>query len=141
MRKIRKLLNTQGALTQLKRALEQQQSLVEQVRACLPPPLKEQLQAAILNGRSLTLLVHSPVWASRLRYQAPQLLRQLRQQGLVVEQLRPRIIPAVKERHPTRRRQIGALSASSAESLRQVANSLETGPLQEALRRLSRHQK
>lgn len=140
MQRIQKLLNTQGLLAQLKRELAQQQSLLEQVRASVPSPLSEQLLSAVLSGRTLTLLVHSPVWASRLRYLAPQLLRQLRQQGLAVEQIRPRIVPAQDAKRQTQGRQPVALSPHSAESLRQAADALKPGPLREALRRLSRHQ-
>jgi len=141
MQRIQKLLNTQGLLAQLKKQLAQQQTLLEQVRASLPSPLNEQLLSAVLNSRTLTLLVHSPVWASRLRYLAPQLLRQLRQQGLVIEQIRPRIVPAQGAKRQTQARQPVVLSPHSAESLRQAADALKHGPLQEALRRLSRHQK
>jgi hypothetical protein len=141
MHQIRKLLNTQGTLTQLRQALAQQQKLLQTVRDCLPSPLNDQLQAAVLNGRTLSLMVHSPVWASRLRYQAPQLLRQLRQQGLTIEQIRPRITPAVGITRKTKHRQVEAMSPGSAKALSQVAETLEAGPLQDALRRLSRHQK
>ncbi|MEJ2452557.1 MAG: DciA family protein [Candidatus Thiodiazotropha sp.] len=139
MRSIQKLLNAQGTLTQLHKQLAQQERLAQQVRALLPSPLDEQLLAAVLNGRVLSLLVSSPVWASRLRYLAPQLLRQLRQQGLPVEQLRPRILPARSDaKRPARHHRPG-LSPESANVLRQAADALEAGPLQEALRRLSRH--
>jgi hypothetical protein len=139
MQRIQKLLKAQGPLAQLKKQLAQQQTLLEQVRANLPSPLNEQLFSAVLNSRTLTLLVHSPVWASRLRYLAPQLLRQLRQQGLMVEQIRPRIVPAQGSRQPIQARKPAALSPNSAETLRQAADALDPGPLREALQRLSRH--
>jgi hypothetical protein len=138
---ITKLLKAQSNLTQLNRQLAQHQKLAEQVRDLLPPPLDEQLLAAVLNGRRLTLLVRSPVWASRLRYLAPQLLRQLRQQGLLVEQLHPRIVPEQGKPRKSAPRNVPVLSPQSAKLLRQTAEALEAGPLREALVRLSRHQK
>ncbi len=138
---IQKFLSAQGTLDQLNKQLVQQQKLAQQVRDLLPSPLNEQLLTAVLNGRVLSLLVSSPVWASRLRYLAPQLLRQLRQQGLPVEQLRPRIVPARSDAKRPSKRRLSGLSPESANLLRQAADALEAGPLQEALRRLSRHRK
>ncbi len=139
MQRVQKLLNSQGALNQLKRQLEAQQSLTEEVRKLLPPPLNEQLKGAVLSGRRLTLLVNSPVWASRLRYLAPQLSRQLRHNGLPVEQVLPRIVPEQTKAHSRRKARALHLSEKNAEMLRQAADALEPGPLQEAMRRLSRH--
>ena len=138
MQSVQKLLSKQGTLTQLKRQLKAQQSLTEQIRKCLPAPLDEQLQGAVLSGRRLALLVNSPVWASRIRYLAPQLLRQLRQQGLVVDQIVPRILLEQGKPRTKRHARARPLSAENAEILRQTADSLEPGPLQEAMRRLSR---
>lgn len=126
-------------MAQLNKELALQQQLMEQVRACLPPPLDQQLLAAVLNGRALTLWVNSPAWASRLRYLAPQLMRQLGRLGLMVEHLHPRIIPAQVIGKRGGRRQPTKLSENSAKLLRQTAEALEDGPLQEALKRLSRH--
>jgi hypothetical protein len=140
MRSINKLIKSQHSLAQLNRQLAQQESLTHQVKALLPAPLDEQLLRAVINGRTLSLLVHSPVWASRLRYLAPQLLRQLRQQGLTLEQLRPRIVQEQGMERRNRRHRPKNLSAENAKLLRQTADALDKGPLREALRRLSRHQ-
>jgi hypothetical protein len=139
MKQIHKLMATPGSMARLKQELTRQKQLLEQVRACLPATLKPQLLAAVLTDKALTLWVNSPAWASRLRYLAPQLMRQLRQQGLAIEHLHPRIIPPRAAMQPSRRRRVAGLSEKSAEILRQTAESLEAGPLREALRRLSRH--
>jgi hypothetical protein len=139
MKSVEKILAKQGSLGQLKQQLKAQQSLAEQVRKLLPTPLNEQLQGAVLSGRRLALLVHSPVWASRVRYLAPQLLRQLRQQGLVVEKVVPRILPEAGKAQTRRHAPARLLSTKNADILSQTADSLEPGPLQEAMRRLSRH--
>jgi hypothetical protein len=139
MKPIQKLIDTPGHLAQLKRSLERQQMLLAQVRKSLPPPLDKQLLGATLNDGRLSLWVDSPAWASRLRYMAPQLLRQLRQQGLAIDHLRPLIVP---QKSPTRKRggrRPASLSRDNAKLLLQTAEALEAGPLQEALRRLSRH--
>jgi hypothetical protein len=139
MRSIHSLIRDRGPLAQLKRQLSAQQALASQVAKLLPSPLNEQLQGAVLSGRRLALLVNSPVWASRLRYLAPQLARQLRQRGLPVEQVVPRIVPEERKTTSGRPSRSISLSKKNAQMLRQTAESLESGPLQDALRRLSRH--
>ncbi len=140
MQKIQELISAQGALNQLGRRLASQRGLTEQVRSCLPTPLDRQLQAAVLNGATLVLFVDSPVWASRLRYQSPSLLRQLRGRGISVDQLQARIMP-IQGTARLKRRPPARLSERSAESLRQTAEAIGEGELQEALRRLSRHRR
>lgn len=140
MQRLRRLISAKGPLAQLNRQLAEQKRLTAEIRKELPAPLDAQLQGAVMSGRTLSLLVHSPVWASRLRYLAPRLLRQLKQRGLDIEQIHPRIVPEqLPRRHPGAPR-APRLSPHSAEALRQTAETLEPGPLQEALRRLSRHQ-
>ena len=141
MDSIQNLLSASGTLAQLQKALVQQQQLLREIRSLLPAPLDLQLKAAVLNGRVLTLLVSSPVWASRLRYLAPQLLRQLGQQGLLVEQVRPRIAPLQGISRQPGGRRLASLSPASADSLMQTADAIEAGPLRDALIRLSRHRK
>jgi hypothetical protein len=140
MRSINKVIKAQHTLVSLNRQLAKQQVLTDQVRTLLPTPLNQQLVSAILNERTLSLLVHSPVWASRLRYLAPQLQRQLRQQGVVIERIRPRVVPEQGKEKRVSVRRPKALSPENAELLRQTADALGDGPLQEALRRLSKHQ-
>ena len=140
MQSVQKLLGRQGTLAQLRQQLKAQQNLTEEVRKLLPAPLNQQLQGAVLNARRLTLLVNSPVWASRLRYLAPQLQRQLRQSGLAVDQIVPRIVPERSKSPSGRYARARPLSTQNAELLRQTAESLEPGPLQEAMLRLSRRQ-
>ena len=139
MQSLKKLLGNQTTLGQLREQLKAQESLTGEVRSLLPSPLNEQLRGAVLKGRRLTLLVNSPAWASRLRYLAPQLMRQLRQKGLLIEQIVPRILPEQGKARVGRPARIPLLSRQSADTLRQTAESLEPGPLREALRRLSRH--
>lgn len=119
--------------------LERQNALKLQVRGCLTGPLEAQIQAAVMQESVLTLFVGSPVWASRLRYMAPDLQRQLRQRGVKVDQIRIRIIPETRPDsrpgYPRPRR----LSEENSEILRQTARGIEDTPLKEALLRLSRH--
>ena len=51
--------------------------LTEQVRALLPPPLAPHCFVAALKGNRLTLHADNASFATRLRFKAPVLLRQL----------------------------------------------------------------
>ena len=139
MRKIQQFISSHATLATLGQRLTHQRALLDQVRALLPSPLSTQLQAAVLEARTLSLFVDSPVWASRLRYLAPELMRKLKQQDLIVDQVRTRIVPESRRGNAARGGQRLRLSAHSAEQLRQTAVALTDEPLREALLRLSRH--
>ncbi|MCU7810154.1 MAG: DUF721 domain-containing protein [Candidatus Thiodiazotropha sp. (ex Notomyrtea botanica)] len=131
---------SRSALTLLGKQLSNQKVLAEQIKALLPSPLNEHIHGAVMHTRTLSLFVNSPVWASRLRYLAPELLRQLRQQGLIIDRVRTKIV--AQEASKTNRRSGWkrlSLSEKSAEILRQTAVALEDKPLREAMLRLSRH--
>lgn len=142
MKRLKQYFASDSVLTSLRARLEAQNALKEQVRKCLPTPIDEQIESAVLHSRTLTLWVNSPVWASRLRYLAPQLLRQLKQEGLLLERIQPRI--QVERAKKTVKRRSGRkiqLSDGSAEALRHTADSIQDRSLREALIRLSRHRK
>ncbi len=140
MKRVKQYLASDTTLTSLKARLAAQKTLKEQVKKLLQPPIDEQIENAVMHSRTLTLWVNSPVWASRLRYLAPQLLRQLKQEGLILDRIQPRV--QVRESHKPSKRQMtrkAQLSPGSAEALRHTADSLQDRPLREALIRLSRH--
>ena len=139
MKRVKQYFASHSALTSLQAHLAAQNTLKERVQKLLPTPIDEQIENALIHSRTLTLWVNSPVWASRLRYLAPQLLRQLKQEGFILDRIQPRIQVQVQKplkRQFDRRLQ---LSDESAEALRQSADSLQYRPLREALMRLSRH--
>jgi hypothetical protein len=140
MKRVKQYLASDSVLTSLQARLVAQNTLKERVQKLLPTPIDEQIESAVMQSRTLTLWVNSPVWASRLRYLAPQLLRQLKQEGFILDRIQPRI--QVAETRKQIRRRIGRkiqLSHGSAEALRHTADSLQDRPLREALMRLSRH--
>jgi hypothetical protein len=140
MKRVKQYFASDSALNSLKARLAAQNTLKERVQKLLPTPIDEQIESAVMHARTLTLWVNSPVWASRLRYLAPQLLRQLKQEGFILDRIQPRV--QVQESHKPLRRRIGRmvqLSPESAEALRHTADSLQDRPLREALMRLSRH--
>ena len=139
MKPLHKLLESRSALAQLGKKLAEQNSLLVRIQALLEPALASNCTGAILHGSVLSLLVESPVWASRLRYLAPQLQRQLRHQGYALQRINVKI--ALPDHTPSRHKTQRAmpLSRENARLLQATAEGMSDDRLKAALLRLSRH--
>lgn len=71
------LINNQNGLKSLQDAALAASRTLEAVRECLPEPLRPKVWSASLRNQTLTLLVTSAEWGTRLRYLAPQLRESL----------------------------------------------------------------
>lgn len=67
------LRNSQGTLKKLQDAAQVATRTLEGVRACLPERLGAEVWGATVRGRTLTVLVSSAVWATRVRFEASRL--------------------------------------------------------------------
>lgn len=67
------LAKGQGLLERLREGSARAASVLDAVRASLPPELAGHVLGASVKGATLTLLVDSAAWGTRIRYQAPQL--------------------------------------------------------------------
>ncbi|MEJ2425934.1 MAG: DciA family protein [Candidatus Thiodiazotropha sp.] len=139
MRNLNDVLNKRSHLRKLGQRLAENAELLERVRSCLPPPLDQQVRAAVMHNGYLTLFTESPVWASRLRYIAPQLQRNLMGKGVPTTRVQVRITHESVAPKRVRVRRLEAMSEQSSESLRLTAESLSDRDLKQALLRLSRH--
>ncbi len=108
------------------------------IRGLLPPNLRHRFRVANLHGKRLVLSTDSPVWATRLRCQLPDVLRRLEVQALAkpvgeidVKVTLPQSRPTSSHQHRPR------VSAKAADLLRDVANGCDNGLLQAALLRLA----
>ena len=139
MKPLHTLLRSRRVLAQLGSKLAQQDSFLRRVRDLLEPPLAHHCTGAILHGAVLTLLVESPVWASRLRYLAPQLHKQLSRQGIALQRINIKI--ALQGHTPAQRKHPRArpLSLQNAQLLQSTAEGMSDDKLKAALLRLSRH--
>ncbi len=117
----------------------QLQLIAQRVRKLLPEPLASQCQPGNVSNDTLFLYVGSPVWATRLRYLAPELTRELQRQPetrrirrihIVVQ---PDALIHRRESTATPRR----LSRRNAELLRHAAEAAPTTRLSAALLRLA----
>ena len=75
---VRHLLKDKPTLKFLEREVHAQNALLKQIRRLLPADLALHCHAAQIREGLLVLHVDSPVWATRLRYLAPELLSLMR---------------------------------------------------------------
>jgi hypothetical protein len=107
----------------------------------LPDPLRTHCQLLAIRDETLVLAADSPVWAARLRFHGPQLVKQLsRNQTVKLRTIRIRVRPPernVPEKRPGSMRQ---LSKNSTAALQQVAQNVSDPGLKTALLRLANRQ-
>jgi len=115
------------------------QAATRGLRQVVDPALADHITVANLRAGTVVVCADSPAWLSKLRYQAPVILRQL--QGLPgLEQVRKvqfKIQPAAEappEVHPPRR---AAASRVGAQVLASTANEMKDDELAQALQRLA----
>jgi len=90
------LLNKgQGLLERLRRGSSQADEALQAVRAELPEEFAAQVWGASTRAGTLTVLVTSAAWATRVRYHAPGLREQVaRRLGMALERVTIRVRPA-----------------------------------------------
>ena len=125
-----------AALPILERA-RRLQRLEQAVLRLLPENLSAHCTVQNLKSEILVLATSSPAWAARLRFVAPDLIKQLEcQLSLTIRTIQLRIEPETVDIQPVKREQ-PKLSLASGTLLAQTANSVNHPALQEALYRLA----
>lgn len=111
------------------------------IRGLLPQNLRSRFRVANLRGRRLVLTADSPVWATRLRCQLPDMLRRMKDAapGHSISEIDVKV--AFLPTRPTSKLpRCPRVSAESAKLLRDAANGCGDGALQAALLRLASHE-
>jgi hypothetical protein len=127
-----------AALPILERA-RRLQHLEKAVLQLLPENLSAHCKVLNLKSEILVLATSSPAWAARLRFAAPNLLKQLECQLALTTTIRTiqvKIDPETVEIQSLKKQQ-PKLSLASGTLLAQTANSVNHPALQEALYRLA----
>jgi hypothetical protein len=116
-------------------------TLEEFLLELLPADLNTHCRLLAIREDTLVLAADSPVWASRLRFHSPQLLKQLNHtQSVKLRTVQIRVRPPEPfipdERHKTSRQR----SKNSTAALQQVAQAISDPGLKSALLRLANRQ-
>lgn len=106
----------------------------------LPESLRSHCKIANFSNKTLVLHTDSAVWATRLRYCTPDILRFMQTDCKLVtlKTIRIKVKPAVHQ--PLQKvREKTLLSPSTSDFIRQVANSLADKDLRKSLHNIARH--
>jgi hypothetical protein len=132
---VRRLLKDKPTLKFLELEISAQKALLENVRRLLPDDLADHCVAARKRDQQLILHADSPVWATRLRYNSPQLMSLLQTTNPSLREIK---IKLVLPRSDTRRRLPGARHSDFAAAIiHDSAEDTKQPQLREALERLS----
>lgn len=134
------LLRKAGVLQPLMQKAHSLARLDQRVGALLPASIKGHCRVANMRDTALVLLVDSAAWATRLRYLAPDLCRQLQAGELPhLTRVEVRISPPQTQAQPKSPARRLRLHAEAAAAIADAAQAIEDPLLKAALRRLSRH--
>ena len=134
-------------LTKLWRAAVRLERLQTLLQAVLPPDIRgDQVRVASIKGPTLTLLVNSSAWASRLRFDVPVLLKRLAELSDFhgVQHIRLQVASlstsqsarlTTSGNEPVER----SMSPNAAATLRDCAASMPDGELRDTLLALAAH--
>lgn len=134
----------EGADSVLQRAIQrasQLNQLNRAVKSLLPVELADHCRVANLRDNCLIIHVDANVWATRLRYQTPELLKALHEQ-LKLNQARKieiKVTPSFPSSVKTNRR--ATLSSDAAATITASAKHITHPALRTALERLAKHGK
>jgi len=140
-RKLYKLLKNNGlianSITETLYALKHMELFVDEQ---LPAGLREHVKPLNISGYTLVLMVSSPAWKSKLRFQLPELEKQLQQKtGNQLRQISVKIVPKKQYEGNTggKKNKRSSLSPSSQSIIKGLADSLDDSRLKSSLLRLS----
>lgn len=89
---VRRLLKDRPTLKFLELEISAQKALLENVRRLLPKDLANHCVAAQKRDQQLILHADSPVWATRLRYNTPQLLDLMKPSHPTLRQVKVKLV-------------------------------------------------
>ncbi|MCW8847166.1 MAG: DUF721 domain-containing protein [Sedimenticola sp.] len=137
-RLITELFKGKQSFRELLSQSREQERLLQQIRLLIPAPLNAHCTAAIKKQTQLVIYVDSSTWASRLRFLARELTRQLKSHNLAVDRITVRVLinakPVVTKRGPIRK-----LTPENASIINQTADGISDPLLRAALKRLGKH--
>lgn len=134
------LADEETHLAALCRHVEFLTGLEKKLQKQLPEPLRSHCKVANISNKTLVLHTDSAVWAARLRYCTPDILRFM-QTGcnlVTLKTIRIKVKPAVHQ-HSHKVQERPLLSAATSKLVRQAANALTDQDLRKSLHNIARH--
>ncbi|MCZ6802447.1 MAG: DUF721 domain-containing protein [Proteobacteria bacterium] len=138
---IRTLLQNQNSpIADICKKAHSIQEIDHKLKNLLDPSLKNHFELANIKTDIVILLVSSPAWATRLRYNIPAILNALNNQlnFTSVKTIRIKVRKAIPDYLSSNKKQI-YLSDKSAQFLSKVANNFNDPQLRSCILRLSKN--
>ncbi len=124
--------------TQLLCRARELMALDRRLHELLPTPLNEHCRTLTVSGSTLILAADSPVWAARLRFHAPRLVKQLTDYPQInIRAVRIRVGPAARPSTPPERHTMPVPGSRGAAALKQTASSISDPALKAGLLKLA----
>ena len=129
-----------SSLSALYKKANSYQEIDRQIKSFLDPSLKTKFELANINADTAIILVSSSAWATRLRYNIPDILKILNKQlhYTSIKTIRIKIKKALNE-NPVANKNPAHLSDNSANFLNDVANNFSDPELRDCIIKLSKH--
>lgn len=126
-----------GATQRLLHKADQLERLQDRLQQWLPPALVPHVQLANLREGRLVLTADSSIWASKLRYLSPDLLRQLQTAGWDCQRIEVKVAPVFAPPPVIKTKR--SISDSARRLLIQTARHIDDPEIAATLEKLARH--
>jgi len=106
----------------------------------LPTPLPLHCHFGKINNDTLVIIVDSPTWSARLRYSIPDLLAKLKRHSqffIPIKKIEIKVVPKWQSKIPEKVQKPRPISTSTANCLKETANSIENNAIKKALLKLA----
>ncbi|MDB2705336.1 DUF721 domain-containing protein [Pseudomonadota bacterium] len=139
LERINIIYSKSSQLSKLSQRVQQLEQLNVILKQVMPPQFSDHCHLANVNEHTLVIHTDNASYASLLRFQAPTLCSALSKHlPQIVNKIDVRVRPKNTSSSISKPASL-VLSDDAAISLQQTAESIEEGPLKEALTRLSQH--
>jgi hypothetical protein len=133
-------LKKSGQLSQLLAHARMLAALNNQLKYLLEVPLNDHCQVLALRDQTLILAADSPVWAARLRFHTPRLVKQFsRHLSVPLRTVKVRVCPISGASAPASRAAPKRRGTVGKQALLQAANTVSDPELKSALQKLASH--
>ena len=140
-KKIQSILCTPGSgLEKLVATAENLIALEQKLCSILPPPLNLHCKISGLSNQSILLITDSSVWATKLRFMTPEILKFMKSEcsSSRLKSVRISIRPEVYNKTSQPGRKI-TLTTATSRIIKNIANNIHDDELRSSLHKIARH--
>ncbi len=139
MKKLNTLLNAPpNGLKPILFKISESNRITFQLKKQLPEFIASHFNQCTTKEKTITILVDSPIWVSRLRFYIPSLLEKINQQAdYNFQSIKIRVLPNILTNHQTPHESKTVPSKAVIKLLQESADHIKEEQLKKALQRLS----